>query len=268
MTTTHFLGAEGIVPVRAGPDPQSERLTDLLFGEDFLVASEHEGLAFGTTDGIEGYVPVESLTPATGPATHRVRRIFIHVYHAPDLQAASGKILPMNARVALTGRSAAVRYPGGGPGSTAMELQTGGWITAQGVAPVDVFEPRLKPVVSSFLGAAYLHGGRTWLGCDGPGFVQTALAACGHHLPRQLAQQVSFFQRTHPALDALSPSSPARAAAIYAGDSCGLVLGEEVWTASTETMQVRVMPIGEFMDGIAATTTRPRIFALPSDLCA
>src|SRR5262245_13661613 len=100
MTGPALVCVGGIAPVRAAPDPQSRQLTDLLFGEEFVVTSEHEGLAFGTTaDGTEGFVSRESLAPKSGQPTHCVRRTFIHVYSAPDLMMASDTILPMNALV-------------------------------------------------------------------------------------------------------------------------------------------------------------------------
>ena len=140
MTGATFVCVDGIAPVRAEPDPQSRQLTDLLFGEEFIAASEHEGLAFGATaDGVDGFVPRASLAPRSGRPTHHVRRTFIHVYNAPDLMMASDKILPLNALVELTGRSAPLRYPGGGPGSTVVELRSGGWVTEHGVAPIGQF---------------------------------------------------------------------------------------------------------------------------------
>src|SRR5262245_43274029 len=169
MTGTTFACVEGIAPVRAEPDPQSRQLTDLLFGETFVARSEHEGLAFGTAaDGTEGFVARESLAPSSGQPTHAVRRVFIHVYHAPDLTTASNTILPMNALVELTGRSSPLRYPGGGTGPTMVELRRGGWVTEQGLAPISQFAHDPGAIAKSFVGAACLPGGKTWLGCDGP----------------------------------------------------------------------------------------------------
>jgi Bacterial dipeptidyl-peptidase Sh3 domain len=244
MTGAPFVCVGGIAPVRAEPDPQSRQLTDLLFGEEFLAVSEREGLAFGTTDdGVEGFVACESLAPKSGQSTHSVRRTFIHVYHAPDLMMASDKILPMNALVGLTGRAAPLRYPGGGTGSAVVELRSGGWVSEQGVTPIGQ-SADLAAIARSFIGAVYLPGGKTWLGCDGPGFVQTALAACGTRVPRQREQQISFFARAYPELD--GPPSELMAAVVYAGSSCGFLLGSEVVAARAETLRVDVTPLEAF----------------------
>jgi hypothetical protein len=238
-TYTTFYCVEGIVPVLLEPDPQSERLTDLLFGEEFIAKSESEGLVFGATaaDDIEGFVPRGFLAPKLTQPTHQVRRTFIHVYHAPDLLAASGKILPMNAAIELTGRSAPMRSPGGTPGTLAVELGTGGWVTAQAVAPIEHFEKNIRAVAASFIGAVYLPGGKTWLGCDGPGLIQTVLAACGSRVPRQFSQQIRFFEHKHHDAGTHS-ASRTFASVVYSTSACGFLLGNEVIAARTETMQV------------------------------
>jgi hypothetical protein len=230
--------AEGIVPVRASPDPQSERLTDLLFGEAFIPQSEHEGLVFGLAegDGIEGFVPRDAFAPGPHGPTHRIRRSFILLYDEPDLRKCTGRVLPLNGLLELTGRSAVVRFPSGGPGSSsAAELRSGGWVTEQGLAPIGQFETDLRSVAESFVGAVYLPGGKTWLGCDGPGFIQAVLAACGVKIPRRLDEQLDFFRRKNPPI-ALGATP---ASIIYHADACGFGFADgQAIVASLEDMQV------------------------------
>ncbi len=254
---THVC-TEGIAPVRAAPDPQSELLTQLLFGEGLVAQSEHEGVVFGATaaDRVEGFVPSEFLVPRSSAATHRVQRAFIEIYRAPALTMATGRILPMNVLVEGSGNASPVRYPGGGPGSTAVELSSGGWVTEQGLAPIGHFATDVQAVARMFIGAVYLPGGKTWLGCDGPGFVQTALGACGMHIPRRLDQQVRYFEERRPASGAAaSPHS-----VIYSGKSCGFLFGDDVIAARPQTMLVDVPSRAEFL---ADCRVEPRIFPLP-----
>jgi cell wall-associated NlpC family hydrolase len=253
---THVCN-EGIAPVRAAPDPQSELLTELLFGEGLVAQSEHEGLVFGATaaDRVDGFVPSQFLARRARPATHRVRRAFIEIYRAPALTMATGKILPMNALVGVTGKSSPVRYPGGGPGSTAVELSSGGWVTEQGLAPVGQFATDVQAVARMFIGAVYLQGGKTWLGCDGPGLVQTVLAACGVHIPRRLEQQVRYFEERRPA----SAAAASPHAVIYSDTSCGFLFGHDVIAARPQTMLVDVSSRAEFL---ADCRCEPRIFPL------
>ncbi len=246
---------DAIAPVRSAPDPRSARLTELLFGEEFIPRSEREGLVHGTMrrDGIEGFVARESLAAKTGHATHRVRRSFIHVYPSPDLVAATDTILPMNAVVEITGRSAPLRYPGGGPGSTVVQLRSGGWVAEQSLSPLDRFATDVRAVAAMFVGAVYLHGGKTWLGCDGPGLVQTVLAACGLHVPRRIAAQREFFESPPSAGDAgvigLAGS------VVYSDAACGFLFDDAVIAARAETMMVEAMSWDEF-SGICAGPIR------------
>jgi dipeptidyl peptidase-like protein len=232
-----FVCTQGIVAVRASPDSQSERLTDLLLGEPFIARSEDEGLVFGSADGdgIEGFVPRDALAPGPSRPTHHIRRTFILLYDEPDLRKCTGRVLPMNALLELTGRSAVVRFPSGGPGSSSVaELRGGGWVTEQGLAPIGQFETDLRPVAESFVGAVYLPGGKTWLGCDGPGFIQTVLAACGLKIPRRRDEQLDFFRRANPIALGMTAAS-----VVYRADACGFGFADgQAIVASVEHMQV------------------------------
>jgi cell wall-associated NlpC family hydrolase len=260
---TTFVCIEGIAPVLLEPDPQSKRLTDLLFGEEFITQSECEGLVFGATaaDAVEGFVSREFLAPKSGHPTHRIRRTFIHVYHAPHLVTASGKILPMNALVDLTGRSAAMRYRNGSTGSLVVELRTGGWVTAQAVTPIGQFEKDIGAIARSFIGAVYLPGGKTWLGCDGPGFIQSVLAAYGNKVPRQFSQQVYFFERENHATNAPIGFSQLPSV-VYSETSCGFLLGGEVIAARNESMHIDVTSLAEFSRDTEDPTASVRVFPL------
>ena len=172
-------------PLRQAADAASGRLSELLFGEAFEVWRDHGDWVLGrATDGTEGFAPKAALSETPAEPTRRVRRPGLRIFHEPVLTEAGGVVLPMNARVALTGRTAAVQ-----PGSIVAELAGGGWAADQGLAPLD--EPETDPhaVGESLLGAPWLHGGRTWAGMDGPGLVQAVLGAGGHAVSRSVEAQ-------------------------------------------------------------------------------
>ncbi|MGH6727415.1 MAG: hypothetical protein ACREB8_12845 [Pseudolabrys sp.] len=229
----------------------------MFFGEEFIAKSEHEGVVFGATgsDVVEGFVPRASLAPKPGRVTHRVRRTFIHIYSAPDLLRYTGEILPMNALVETTGRSGAARNPSGGPGSTMVELRSGGWVTDQGLSPIGHFESEVQAVARMFIGAVYLPGGKTWLGCDGPGFIQTALAACGLSIPRRFKQQIDYFERKQ----STNGEGVAPSAVIFSNTSCGFLFGKDVIAARVQSMQVDVSSREKFL---VDSKGQPRIFSL------
>jgi len=67
-----------------------------------------------------------------------------------------------------------------------------GWMAAEHLSPVGVFETDLAGVAERFLGTPYLWGGRESLGLDCSGLVQAALFACGLACPRDADQQASL----------------------------------------------------------------------------
>jgi hypothetical protein len=109
----------------------------------------------------------------------------------------------------------------------------------------------------------YLHGGKTSLGCDGPGFVQTVLAACGHKIPRRLPEQLEFFGQMGRTTSAGHTTS----SVIYCGESCGFGFKNgEVIAASPQEMQVISTSQSQFFRGKPNSEMGPHIFAIPESL--
>jgi len=67
--------------------------------------------------------------------------------------------------------------------------QSGDYLPAGHLAPIDVYEKDFVAVAERFLGVPYLWGGKTALGLDCSGLVQIALAACGISCPRDSDMQ-------------------------------------------------------------------------------
>lgn len=225
-----------VAPVHRDPDARSERLSEILLGERFAVREAGSEWTFGVgPDGVVGAVASAALALTEAAPTHRVRRGVVQLFREPDLLAATGTLLPLNARVRLTGLSAPVRFPSGEEGSAMTELATGGWTTAQALAPIDVFEADLQTVAEGFSGAAYLHGGRTVEGVDGPGMVHAVFAACGRVVPRSLDAQRDFIAAAGAELAVGS----APFSVIYCRASCGFAFPDGGAVAvSASRMQV------------------------------
>ena len=60
----------------------------------------------------------------------------------------------------------------------------GGYVPTRHLAPLEIFERDFVAVAERFRAAPYLWGGKTSLGLDCSGLLQTALAACGIAAPR------------------------------------------------------------------------------------
>ena len=260
----NLVCVNGIVGVRSQPDPQSEQLTELLFNECFLAESEHEGLVLGVTeaDGIRGYAPRAAFLPKSGRPTHRVRQPIVHVYAAPDLRGPWLLMLPMNALVELTGRVSFLRSLPVNDKVRFVELHTGGWVAECCLVNAKQFETSPEVVARSFVGTPYLHGGKTRLGCDGAGLIQTVMAACGLAIPRQLSAQRKYFEDQSQRTQLPKQSTPS-AALFYSSERCGFLFNTDIISANPETMQVDVTSFEEFRE-IERTSGSPlSIFPLP-----
>lgn len=234
-------------PVYSEPSLGSPPVTELLFGENFLVEAEGAGYVFGRLpdDDAPAYIRADALAPEAEAASHRVARKLIEVYRAPALNAAVHIQLPLNALVRLSGARDTIRYGSGRPGTEAAELTGGGWVATQGLLPVERILPNSEDVARLLIGALYVPGGKTWLGCDGVGLIHTVLAACGVPIPRRSDAQLRHLENLGNE-SAVPP--PSGACLIYAGESAGFLFpGGEVIAASTADMQVVHLPVGEFL---------------------
>lgn len=172
-------------PIRGEPDPAASIETEALRGEAVTVFETAEnGFAWVQLQGDSyvGYIEAASLGAPDPVPTHRVSVLRTPVFSRPDIKSPPLAFLPLNARVAVTGEAEDrnARYA---------LLATGGAVVAQHLAAPDVFEEDFVAVAERFLEAPYLWGGKTALGLDCSGLVQTALAACGQAAPRDTDMQ-------------------------------------------------------------------------------
>jgi len=176
--------AVAAVGIRRAPDPASEQMDQLLFGETFDVLQDAAGgFVWGQArrDGYVGFVEAAALAaPATAP-THRIRAIRTYAFAEASIKSRALGPYSLNALVsveALEGRLARV--------------VGAGWIEAEHLAPIGVFERDPAAVAERYLGAPYLWGGRESLGLDCSGLVQQALLACGSACPRDADMQAGL----------------------------------------------------------------------------
>lgn len=178
---TAALPATGI---HRAPDAGSEQMDQLLFGEPFDVLEEEAaGWVWGQArrDGYVGFVQAAHLAPAGPAPTHRVAAIRTYAFEGPSIKSRALGCYSINSLVtvdAVDGRLA--------------KVAGAGWMTAEHLTPVGVFEADPAAVAERFLGAPYLWGGRESIGCDCSGLVQQALFACGRACPRDTDQQAEL----------------------------------------------------------------------------
>ena len=185
------------------PDAASEQINQLLFGEPFEVIEEEGAYLWGQAprDGYVGFVAASGLRPlaatptgdgegdgeADGRPTHRISAIRTYAFAGPSIKSQARGPYSMNALVTvedLDGRLA--------------KVAGAGWMTADHLTPIGVFETDWAGVAERFLGAPYLWGGRESLGLDCSGLVQAGLFACGIACPRDADQQAALGHEISP----------------------------------------------------------------------
>jgi len=166
--------------IHRAPDAASEQLDQLLFGEVFEVLEEENDHLWGRArrDGYVGFVAAASLARPTAEPTHRVAAIRTYAFAEPSIKSRASGPFSINALVAVDAEDSRLRHVVGA-----------GWMTAEHLAPIGIFEAEPAAVAGRFLGAPYLWGGRESLGLDCSGLVQQALFACGRACPRDTDQQ-------------------------------------------------------------------------------
>ena len=173
--------------IHRAPDPASEQMDQLLFGETFdVIEEETGGFVWGQArrDGYVGFVAAAALVaPALAP-THRVSAIRTYAFAEPSIKSRAFGPFSLNALVAVEGEDGRLAQVAGA-----------GWMAREHLAPIGAFETDWAAVAERFLGAPYLWGGRESLGLDCSGLVQQALFACGRACPRDADQQAAIGER-------------------------------------------------------------------------
>jgi hypothetical protein len=217
----------GRAALRVRPGEDAAQDSELLFGESFTVFDRAHGWAWGQAadDLYVGYIK-ESVLAAPFVAQARVSALMAPVFSAADLKTPVRDMLPMNAAVPVLGRDRDYVNIGGG------------FVHQRHLAPET--EKDFVAVAERFLGAPYVWGGKTAVGLDCSGLIQTALQATGKAAPRDTDMMEK------------GPGEPIALAAVQRGDlifwkgHMGVMLDEaRLLHANAFHMMVAIEPLAE-----------------------
>jgi len=169
--------------IHRAPDAGAEQVDQLLFGETFEAIEEEGGWLWGQArrDGYVGFVAAAALAPQPPEPTHRIAALRTYAFAEPSIKSRASGHYSMNSLVAVEAMDGRLAKVAGA-----------GWMAAEHLAPIGVFESDWAAVAERFLGAPYLWGGRESLGLDCSGLVQAALFACSLACPRDTDQQAGL----------------------------------------------------------------------------
>lgn len=190
-----------IIPVRKEPSEQSEMITQILYGEHFVVNEimlgwAHVKLAF---DGYVGWVDMKMITPLTEKNYQKIEQATFAV--STDIF----NIIPINAEQTMM-IVAGSTLPFWRPNLKEFSIQqdifrhTGNYTYRK---PSNIRKTLIEQALKYF-NAPYLWGGRSPLGIDCSGFTQIIYKMIGIALPRDASKQVhcgtaiSFVEEARP----------------------------------------------------------------------
>jgi cell wall-associated NlpC family hydrolase len=240
-------------PILQAPDPASERVDELLYGEAFAALAE-PGDVLGDVsgdfiwgqarrDGQVGFVPTAALAPAAAAPTHRVAAIRTYAFAAASFKAAASGPYSLNALVRVDAAEGAYS-----------RSADGAWFWTAHLAPIGAFERDPAAVAERFLGAPYLWGGRTSLGLDCSGLIQQALYACGRAFPRDADLQLGEGRE-------IARAEAARGDLIGWRGHIGLLLdAAHVIHANSHHMAVVIEPLDEVIERLEGMGRGPTLF--------
>lgn len=250
---------DAIVPLRREPSHGAALDTEALKGERVMIYDRTvEGWAWGQLlrDGYVGWLPDAALVrPRTAP-THKIAALRTFAFPGPSIKLPPVETLPLGAQLEIMRDD----------GTFAITVQQH-FIPLSHVTPLDAFENDFVAVAERFVGTPYLWGGRTSLGVDCSGLVQTALAACGIEAPRDSDMQEAALGEalTEIELDYLT-----RGDLIFWNGHVAIVRDDDtVVHANAFHMAVAIEEIGEALRRIQETageiTSVKRLFDPPID---
>jgi cell wall-associated NlpC family hydrolase len=246
---TLFKVDAGVLAMHADADASTGRISELLFGERFMVYETQGDWVWGQSqvDGYVGFARADGMAPADGVPSHEVAALRTHAFERPDLKSPPVALLHMTSRVAVLDEADGYSL-----------TDAGAWVPRRHLAPIGEVEGDIVASARRFLHAPYLWGGRSSLGLDCSALVQFALMRSGRSAPRDSDQQ----ERSVGALVEVDLEGARPGDLLYLKGHVVIVTAPGVVLhANAHHMAVAEEPLGGFIDrmrgiGLEVTSVR------------
>ena len=175
-----------VLPLRAEPNHRSEMVSQLLFGETYIIIDKTKNWIHIECDfdHYRGWIELSSHTDFTAPATDTTAqsRFVTHRLFTPVNDSLSGEIIHIPAGSSV-------------PGFNNNKIEIGNVVYRFPYAPYELKSAgnpeNVVKQAMHFLNTPYLWGGRNPYGMDCSGFVQISFKMIGIDLPRDASQQIN-----------------------------------------------------------------------------
>ncbi len=165
------LVTSGLADLRREPRSDAALDAQLWYGEAVRVFDDKDGWAWiqSERDGYVGYTPNDNLSqPSKAAVTHRVAAPFTFRFPEASIKAPPLDRLPMGSALRATGSK-----------DSFLALHDGSYVFEKHIQSDDSKNEDWAETALRFLNVPYLWGGRSFLGVDCSGLVQTALLLAG-----------------------------------------------------------------------------------------
>lgn len=171
---------DGVADLKREPRPDARLDTQAIYGETVVVYEEEEGWAWAQLerDHYVGWIAANVLWSRIDAPTHRIRTPRSFVFPRPDIKDPPLLALPLGAGVAIVGERDCFAI-----------TSDGGFIFRKHLMGADERVADFVAVAETLTGAPYLWGGKSSLGVDCSGLVQTSLQLAGIEAPRDTDMQ-------------------------------------------------------------------------------